>query len=260
MPATFIRRQASGIPFYVFQPFEGSHLLHGVFTRHGGVSQGPFSSLNVSRAAGDSAEAVEENLDRLLGALGLGRRQTVQLRQVHGRQLKRVEQADGGRVVGQADGLLTDAPGVTLLLRFADCVPLIALDHRRGALGAAHAGWRGTVSGMAQELVDSLCREFGSRPGDLEVAIGPSVGPCHYPVGPEVEQAARTAFPGLAERWFQPGRRFDLWQANEEQLRAAGVDRIYSARTCTACHTGEFFSVRGLGLPTGHFATIVALA
>lgn len=259
MASALVRRQDSGVPYYVFPPFR-DRLIHGVFTRHGGVSQGPFTSLNVSRSMGDSGQAVEENLTRLLGTLGLEKARTVQLRQVHGSRLERVGADEGGRVLGEADGLLTDAPGLALLLRFADCVPLIALDASRGAVGMAHAGWRGTVSGMARALVEAMNREFSSSPDDLEVAIGPAVGPCHYPVGPEVEREALRVFPDLAAGWFQTGRHFDLWRANEEQLAASGVERVYAARTCTACHSDEFFSVRGLGLPTGHFATVVALA
>lgn len=259
MESPLITRRRGALPIYYFPALAHSLPRHGISTRHGGVSQGPFRSLNLSRAGGDDPAAVGENLRRWAAALGLETRQLVQLRQVHGRTVLRVGREQAGQLAGEADGLVTDQPGVGLLLRFADCVPLIACDPGRGVAGCAHAGWQGTVAGVAQSLVQAFQRHFGSRPGDLRVAMGPSVGPCHYPVGSEVEAAARRAYPQLAPRWFTPDHRFDLWRANGDLLRRAGVAHLQLAALCTACHPDEFFSLRAAGWPTGHFACLVAL-
>ena len=261
---------AYDVPFYTFpslSAFPG--LIHAVSTRHGGVSRPPFATLNLTWAVGDDPEAVEENHRRLCAALGVPREALVSPRQVHGAEVRRVGASDRGRFIPGCDALITDEPGVVLLLRFADCVPIFLYDPRRKAIGLAHAGWRGTVAGIAQATVRAMTEAFGSRPGDLVTALGPAIGPCCYEVGPEVVAAVNTAFGpdnGLLShpvsnpyRLTHKRAHFDLWAANERQLRAAGVVRIEVAGLCTACHTDEFFSYRAENGRTGHHGALICL-
>jgi len=281
---------ANNVPFYTFPSLAAfPELIHAVFTRRGGVSRPPFATLNLTWAVGDDPEAVEENHRRLCAALGVPRETLVSPRQVHGNEVRRVGARDGGRFIPGCDALITDEPGVPLLLRFADCLPILLYDRRRKAIGLAHAGWRGTVAGIAQATVRAMAEAFGSRPGDLVAALGPAIGPCCYEVGPEVIAAVEATFGpdnGLlslpncsTERVGQPMARrsnalrlhpsasplrckhlhFNLWAANERQLRAAGVEHIEIAGLCTACHTDEFFSYRAENGRTGHHGALICL-
>jgi YfiH family protein len=151
----------------------------------------------------------------------------------------------------EADVLLSDAADIAIAVRVADCVPLLMADRVRGAVAAVHAGWRGTVARAAPAAVQSLEREFGTRPADLVVAIGLSIGSCCYEVGPELVDAFAAAGPErhLIDRWFlapppprgsrdRPALRLDIARANADQLVLAGVpgEQIYSCGLCTAMH------------------------
>jgi YfiH family protein len=281
-------QDAKGLRSYCLaQPGEGRDrgtFIQGVFTRHGGVSRGPWAGLNVGRAVGDDPKAVEINHCRICKALDISQESLTTAEQVHGRHVASVKLEGRGSVFPATDGLVTDVPGVTLVLRFADCVPLLFFDPRRPAVGLAHAGWRGTLAGIAGRTVRHMQATFGSRPEELVVGIGPSIGPCCYEVGPDLANQVRARFPqwpDLVRRAtapFQvgsPGNRphFDLWRANRRQLEAAGVHCIAVAQHCTACHTDEFFSHRAACLDqsvspgraprgggrTGRFAAVIGL-
>jgi len=242
-------------------------LVHGIFGRAGGSSPPPWDSLNVGADVGDDAGNVQQNYERICAALAIRRGDLVTARQVHSAQVVRVTAADRGRIVGQLDGLITNEAGVALSMRFADCVPIIAYDPEHHALGAAHAGWRGTIGKIATRLVEAMGEAFGSRPERLLAGIGPSIGPCCYEVGPDVIEAARAAFESEVERkdgWpliFYNGSalHLDLWAANRVLLENAGVGQVETARLCTACHRERFFSHRGDGGKTGRFAMVAAL-
>jgi hypothetical protein len=251
------------VAFYTFTALAAcERLVHGVFTRHGGVSEGPWATLNVSRSVGDSAEAVAENHRRLAGALGIEREAIATAYQVGGCRVARAGREDRGIVARDTDALITDAPGVPLMLRFADCLPILVYDRVRHAAGLAHAGWRGTLAGVARHTVWAMAEAFGSRPGDLTAAIGPGIGPRCYQVGPDVVRAVYAACADAESLLpVQPdgSRHFDLWAANARQLVEAGVGLVDVAGLCTACHTGEFFSHRGERGRTGRFAGVVML-
>ena len=147
-----------------------------------------------------------------------------------------------------ADGMVTDNPELTLFMRFADCVPVLLYDPRRHAVGIVHAGWKGTLARIAARAVTRMEEAFGTQPADLLAAIGPSIGPDHYPVGAEVVEATRRAFARDAARLL-PERNgetcLDLWQANALALQEAGVGEVEVAAVCTACNTSDWFSHRG---------------
>ncbi len=243
---------------------------HAVSTRAGGVSRGPFASLNLGLHVGDRPEAVLENRRRLCEAVGIGADTLVAGAQTFGNAVAWVTEADRGRGAAElasalphTDALITDSPGVPLIAFSADC-PLVALvDPRRRAVGLAHASRRSTLGRVAARTVAAMERLLGCRPADIMAAIAPSIGPCCYAVGAEVLAEARERLPG-AEQFFS--RRdgelyFDLWAANVAQLGEAGLpqSQIDVADICTCCRAGEFCSHRATGGTAGRFGLLVAL-
>lgn len=182
----------------------------------------------------------------LLHDNGLGAQPAAFLKQVHG---ARVIHASDGGLAGDADALVTGTPGLPIAVFSADCVPLLLYDPDGRRLAAAHAGWRGTVRAVARAAVEALA-EGGGRPERFLVAVGPSIGPCCYEVDKPVIAQLDQAFAGHWGRWVRatgPGKwMLDLWAANEDQLRDAGIpaDRISNPRLCTACRTDLFYSYR----------------
>jgi hypothetical protein len=183
--------------------------------------------------------------------------------QVHSADVIVAEAPRGARdYLAKADALITDRPEVTLFLRFADCVPILLFDPKRRVVGLVHAGWRGTLSKIVAATVHAMVAQYGCRPADIQAGIGPSIGPCHYAVGPEVVAQARAAFPGKADDLLVPVNNhyhLDLWAANACALRATGVEQIDVSRICTACHTDDFFSHRGEQGRTGRFGALIGL-
>lgn len=258
-----IRRQAGDVVYYTFEALDryGS-VVHGVTARHGGVSAGPWSSLNLTKGSGDDPEAVEENLRRAAGAFGTDRERLVSPNQRHTTRTALVGKADRGRVILETDTLLTQDADVPVLLRYADCTPVLLYDPRHHACAVVHSGWRGTVAGAAPAALRALADAFGTHPADVVAGIGPSIGPCCYEVGDEVVAAARAAFDDADALLPANGngrRHFDLWQANRRWLTEAGVREIEAADICTACHQDDFFSYRGGKGRTGHFGALMML-
>ncbi|HLA24378.1 MAG TPA: polyphenol oxidase family protein, partial [bacterium] len=149
---------------------------HGFTTRHGGVSPTPFDTLNLGRGVGDHPDRVAANRERALEAVECDPVGHVEAAQVHGRAVAVVGRGQRGEKIAGADALLTTEPGVVLAIHTADCVPILLWDLRRGAIGAVHAGWRGTAVGVAAAAVEEMTRSFETDPADLRVAMGPAVG------------------------------------------------------------------------------------
>ena len=173
--------------------------MHGFSTRAGGVSAAPFDTLNMGARWGDVPASVEENRRRLLRAVGVAGPLYV-ARQVHGAAVVRVRAGDDPAAIAriEADALITDAPASPSGVFVADCIPALIVDPRTGAVAAAHAGWRGTVAGVLPAVVRALAAEFGARPDDLRVALGPAIGACCFEVGAEVVRAFEAALGGAA--------------------------------------------------------------
>ena len=257
------RHQTNGLAYYTFSSLDAyPELIHGITTRHGGVSRGRYATLNLGRTLGDAPEAVEENVRRVSATLGVRREHLVSPRQRHTANVCRVSKDDWGHVLDGYDVMITDRPGVPILMVYADCTPVLIYDPAHHALALVHSGWRGTVQGAPRAAVEALRRAYGSRPADLVAAIGPSIGPCCYEVGGEVVDAVRATFSrpeellpvGLSGR-----HHLDLWAANRRWLTDAGVQHIETSEICTACHTDEFYSHRAEAGRTGHFAAVMAL-
>jgi YfiH family protein len=193
----------------------------------------------------------------LLAESGLSSKPVAFLKQVHG---ARVINTGAGGLAGDADALVTDTPGLPIAVFSADCVPLLLYDPDGRRLAAAHAGWRGTVQSVARAAVEALV-EAGGRPERFLAAVGPSIGPCCYEVDKPVIAQLDHAFPGHWGAWVRSAGAgkwmLDLWAANEDQLRGAGIpgDRISNPRLCTGCRTDLFYSYR-----RGHHGRLVSIA
>jgi YfiH family protein len=224
-------------------------------TRLGGVSEGPFASLNLGVRTDDDAAAVVENRTRLCAAVGADPDGATMAWQRHGATVTRAEPrgiVTPGTVYDHCDGLWTDERGRGMLLLTADCMPIAIAraDDRRPALAILHAGWRGLLAGVAASGV----RALGG--GGLAAAIGPCIGPCCYEVGDEVAEPYREAF---GDDVVREGR-LDLGMAAERALRAAGVERVDRLDSCTSCHADRFFSHRRDRGRTGRQGVIAYVA
>lgn len=248
--------------YYQFEQLQD--VRHGIFTRLGGVSQAPWDTLNIGGTVGDDLVAVRRNHELMYQALGLSADCIVTTWQVHGADVVIAQKpVTGRRWLAQADGLITDQAGLGLLMRFADCVPLLFYDPHRRAVGIAHAGWRGTVRGIAANVIKAMQSAYGCRPSDIIVGIGPSIcGRC-FQVGEEVVNALADYFgdtEGLVRRNPDDGSAYvDLWAANERDLRRVGVQHISVTHLCTYQHTNQFYSHRAEKGQTGRFGAVIAL-
>jgi YfiH family protein len=208
-------------------------------TRQGGVSEGPYESLNLGRLNGDDPARVDENRRRLCAALGADVERLTLNRQQHSATVHR---AHAGRRGEPGDGLWTDERGVPMLALGADCAT-IAVARRKGerpGLAVLHAGWRGLLEGVVSSAVAAL----GGRPAAV---VGPAIGPCCYEVGPDVADPFARRFGADVVR----GRTLDLWTSAERALRAAGCVSVERIDLCTACNPDLFFSERRTGRPRG---------
>jgi YfiH family protein len=256
------RQTHNALAYYQFDSLDESRIAHGIFTRLGGVSEGCYASLNLSRSTGDAAEPVTENRARMNAAFGLPYEDTLTSWLVHGNHVRVVSWDDRSQNDIHADAMVTRTPGLALTLRFADCVPVLFHDPVQKAIGIAHAGWPGIACKVLPQTVAILQAAFGSRPQDLIACIGPSIGPTKFEVGLDVAekiQAAVSANVTLPHEDLQK-RHVDLWRAAQFQLNACGVEQIETAGICTASNTHEWFSHRAEKGKTGRFGAMIVMA
>ena len=266
-------------PYMTLHGFGGDQGKHGVrlvfTTRRGGVSTGPYAELNLGMSAGDDPARVTENRRLLCDTLGLDVNRLSIVKQVHSDRVVVVDEIrDSDSPVIEADAQVTAAPGIPLFGLFADCLAVYLYDPAHGVIGLAHAGWRGTVAGIAGKTVAVMTERFGTRPEHCHAALAPAAGPCCYEVGNEVAEAAREVFPaewnvlkprngdaGINERIPDGKWTFDLWEGNARWLEKAGLKRenIIISRLCTICRQDLFFSYRGSGGRTGRMAAVMML-
>ncbi len=258
-----MRRSDSGpVPYYQFNSLPSSEISHAVFTRNGGVSPAPWRSLNVGSSVGDDPEHVRVNHERIFECLGRPRENLTTTWQVHSANVIIAERPSVKGSYPQADAMITSNQELTLVMRFADCVPIMVYDPITRSVGIAHSGWVGTVKKMALTLVHSMVEHFGSDPGNLMAGIGPSIGPDHYEVGVDVVRAMEQSFGDDAQAHLirRDSQVFlDLWSANQSLLTEAGVQNIERADICTACDLSEWYSHRGESGNTGRFAAAIGL-
>lgn len=238
---------------------------HCFSTRLGGVSQGSLASLNLGHHRGDRPKNVLENY-RILGkAVGFQLRDLVFTRQTHTDIVRRVDASNAGEglfvpVEPECDALVTDTEGLALTVFTADCTPILLHDPVTGAVGAIHAGWRGTVAGIAAKTVAAMTFYYGTKPENILAAIGPNIGPCCFETGDDVPQALRACLGDGAEGFIRPrGEKYlvDLKGANRRVLERAGVGRVELSGECTACRPDRFWSHRKAGNARGSMAAVI---
>lgn len=242
----------------------GWPVRHGLFTRHGGLSPAPWHGLNLGGTVGDAVETVRANHALMYEALGVNAARAVTVWQVHSADVVVAQHPiPGRRWLALADGLITDQPDTPLVMRFADCTPILFYDPARAVIGIAHAGWRGTVQGMAANMIRAMQQTYGCRPLDIQAWIGPSISGACFQVGEEVVTAVNDYFgtlDGLMRRDAADGTAYvDLWAANALDLRRMGVEQIYLSGVCTMQNTQDFFSHRGEQGRTGRFGALISL-
>ena len=241
---------------------------HGFSTRRGGVSPAPWDSLNLDGRRGDSLENVQQNFCLLCDALDMDVQRAVLSKQVHRDDVRLVTQADCGKGLWRpqdydsADALITNVAGLPLFVFSADCGVILLHDGVHHAIGAVHAGWRGTVLGIVKKTVEAMHDAFGSEPSDLRCAIGPSIGKCCFETDDDVPAALRAALGADAEAFMDwNGRKWhiDLKSVNRYWLQKAGVTQIDLCEHCTYCLPELYWSHRRTGLQRGEQAAVIAL-
>ena len=259
------------VPVITFEKLSNIPFLkHGFSTRLGGVSEGIFSSLNLSFNRGDSREHVMENYRRIAKAVGFELNHLVLSAQTHTTNVKLVTKKDCGNGIirknafADVDGLITADENVVLATSFADCVPLYFVDVKNKAIGLSHSGWRGTVNRMGEVTIQRMQEEFGTDPKDLICAIGPSICQDCYEVDDIVIQEFQKNFSSrdCEEIYYQTeiGKySLNLWKANELVLAEAGVrpEHIENRKICTCCNRDLLFSHRGLNGKRGNLSAFL---
>ena len=268
-------RRLGDLDVLAWPAFDGLGLDALVTARLGGVSQGPYASLNLGLHVGDDDKAVLENRRRAAAALGADLSDMVFCNQSHGRAVRVVTAADRGRgtlsltdAIDATDALVTTEPGIILVVMVADCVPIVLYDPVAHILACVHAGWRGTVAQVSEAAVDTMST-LGSDPADIIACLGPAIAADRYQVGADVAEAAQRCFGARTGDVLRPDGTglwlFDLWTANRIGLRQAGLrdENVHVAAEATGTHggtpnNGQFFSDRELR-PCGRFAAIARL-
>ena len=230
---------------------EGITASHCFTTRFGGVSEGILSSMNIAIKEEERPENVRQNISILADTLDFQLENLVCTRQTHSDIVRVVTKADHisifHRDYPECDGIVTNDPGTALMIYTADCTPLLFHDPVTGAVGAAHAGWRGTAKAIGARVVEAMVENFGSRPEDIRAAIGPNVGFCHFETDADVPEAMIEAFGDEVNAYIEKkGEKYylDLKAINALVLRRAGVKHIEISDACTMCQSDRFWSHR----------------
>lgn len=247
-------------------------VLHGFSTRLGGVSKGDYSSMNLSFDRGDDPKAVRENFRRIGEAIGVRPEDMVMSRQTHTTNVRVITEEDRGKGIVRerdytdVDGLVTDVPGLCLVTSYADCVPLYFVDPVRKVIGLSHSGWRGTVGKIGEKTVRIMREQFGSDPADILACVGPSVCMDCYEVSEDVIDRVREAFEEkvwhkLFYKKADGKYQLDLWKANEEIFREAGIlpEHMAVTNVCTHCNSKILYSHRTAGDKRGNLCAFLAL-
>lgn len=276
----FMKQDRQGPSLFVLEAWneEKTGLTAGFSGRGGGVGTAPYDSLNLALHVGDHPGDVIANRKLTAGTLGFSLEDWTCGEQVHGSEVAVIGSDERGRgsqdresAIQDTDGLLTNIPGILLTSYYADCVPLYFWDPVQQAVGLAHAGWKGTVAGIASRMIERMSDEFGSNAGDVRTAIGPSIGQCCYEVDDKVMSKVNDL--GLSA----PGNNKDsglmyvdkgngkymlnLKEINRHIMIKAGIltDHIECTSWCTSCRNDLFFSYRKDGGMTGRMASWIGM-
>lgn len=275
----------TGIPYFTFKGLEETGVVKHLFsTRLGGVSEGDFSSMNLSFTRGDKEECVIENYRRIANILACRPEDMVATYQTHTKNLRVITKEDAGHGVTRekyffdVDGLLTNEPGIMLVAYFADCVPIYLADPVKKAIALCHSGWKGTLMGIGAEAVKKMQAEYGCRPSDIRAAVGPSICRDCYEVSEdlylefkekfwpvygsrEAELAANTKTNSLFMKKGNGKYQLDLWLANQLVLKKAGIkeEHLEITNICTCCNPDILFSHRASKGKRGNLCAFLGL-
>ncbi len=265
--------EKNGVPYFVFKNLENTGLVrHGFSTRLGGVSEGFLGSMNLSFTRGDDPEKVRENFRRMGTAIGFETKDLVLSDQTHTTNVRLVTEEDRGKGFDKekdyadTDGLITNVPGLMLVTIYADCVPLYFVDPVHKAIGLSHSGWKGTVHRMGKVTLERMAEEFGTRPEDVQTAIGPSICQDCYEVSEDVAEAFINEFADhqddqLVYRKDNGKYQLNLWRANELVLLEAGIrpEHLTITNVCTCCNHELLFSHRASHGQRGNLGAFLGL-
>ena len=263
--AEFLLRESNGIWYGFFPVLEKLGFTHAFTCRFHGSSDLPSGGLNMALHVGDAQQKVVQNRKAVADALSMDAEKITTCEQIHGSNIVEVTTEKIGRgacdfsdTIEATDALITREKAVPLMLFFADCVPVVFADPVTGAVGAAHAGWRGSVAGIAAKTVRKMVEDFGVVPENLLAGIGPSIGSCCYEVDSAVYEQAKEF-----DNCFTPAKpghwQLDLWEMNRQQLLQEGLkpENIMCAGICTADNKELFFSYRAEAGRTGRLAAVI---
>lgn len=262
----FIEHNQNGV---VFMTAPNIKARHAFTTRYGGVSEGIWSSLNLGENRGDAAENVIENYRRVKQATEIDTERMVFTRQVHGKVVRIATEEDVHTLMTpvpyDADGLVTNLPGLAITCFIADCVPLLMHDEKNGVIAAVHCGWRSTVQDIMAEAVQQMIA-LGAEPGEIQAAIGAAIGACCFETGPEVPEAVYALLPNDHDGLVRPGDAkdkyyVDLRQAIRRRLMQLGVPsgNIVVSDECTMCSREKYWSHRATNGQRGHQAAMIVI-
>jgi purine-nucleoside/S-methyl-5'-thioadenosine phosphorylase / adenosine deaminase len=236
-------------------------LLHGFMGRRGGKSVGPYGGLNTSYRVGDDPKVVSQNVCDAKLTVGIHDGRIVTMRQVHGDQIIEIKDRSL-KEAGEADGMVTGEKDIFLAVLTADCVPILFVAPKYKLVAAVHAGWRGTLAGIAQKMVQCFESQYGAAPSELEVALGPSIGVCCYEVKDDVARPLMKRWGSLTTPSIQAreGKSFvNLRRLNRDILRSSGIPgkQLHEVGPCTCCAADEFFSYRRQRSETGRQISLI---
>jgi len=246
-------------------------LTHAISTRDGGVSRGNYHSFNLSFQVGDQQDNVIKNHQTLSHTLGFDLSSLVTCQQIHQDNIALVDENYLKKdcllptnAIPETDALVTDVPGITLMIRCADCAPLLFYDPKTHTVAIAHAGWKGTLEQIGRKTVEVLVNHYHCQPQHILAAIGPSIGPCCYQISSTMANHALKKLPWAQEyirASSDDGLYFNLGQANRKQLKSAGIkdEHLCCAGLCTSCNLDIFFSYRKEKGVTGRFGALIGL-
>ena len=253
----------NGLRYFTLPTFDECGVKHAFFTRRGGVSPQPWSSLNVATSVGDSRENVVENRNRILHVFGKTYDSVFDTWQIHS---DIVHHSETPRPVDQphqkGDAVITSNPDVALMMVFADCVPVLFCDTKNKVIAIAHAGWQGTVKHIVKKTVEEMQKIYASTPQDIIAGIGPSICVDHYEIGEATARIVSESFPDFVDKVLVKKKEktyFDMWLSNKLLLENLHLKSIEVAGICTACEMDDWYSHRGEAGNTGRFAAVITL-
>ncbi|MCL2045301.1 MAG: peptidoglycan editing factor PgeF [Oscillospiraceae bacterium] len=259
----FIENNKNGITYMTASNIS---VPHAFTTRFGGVSKGIYESMNLGQNVGDDAANVNANYMSLCEALNIKLDNIVCTKQVHGNSIRVASHDDCGRVFldipYEADGLITNSPGLSLAIFIADCVPILLYDEENQAIAAVHAGWRGTAIDIVGAAIKGMTEAYGSNPKNIRGAIGPSISVCCYETDADVPEALANVLGNDVSFCVKPmSEKFmvDLKNANRLLLEKAGVIDIDISQECTSCQSDKYWSHRKTNGNRGSQAAIISI-